>query len=42
MVGENAEAGDHVGDPVRAQDANTDDILTYTLSATTARWYVLR
>ena len=32
MVGENAEAGDPVGDPVKALDAN-GDILTYTISA---------
>ena len=33
-VGENAEAGDPVGDPVKALDAN-GDILTYTIGATT-------
>ena len=31
MVGENAEVGDNVGDPVRAEDANSD-ILTYTIA----------
>ena len=34
-VGENAEKGDNVGDPVKAEDANPGDILTYTISATT-------
>ena len=34
MVGENAEVGDNVGDPVKAADANRD-ILTYTIGDTT-------